>query len=716
MPEGFSSIADLKVEIAADSEKLKGGLSVANAMVSRFASEGAGGFKVFDAAVGKASAAVLLLKSRLGLILTAIEFAVGLVGSLEAYGREAAELTGTEKEFDKVREAAEKLTAEMRGGLVIAAADVFDATSQMASAFVGADASVTAIDANAQGLAKTLQGALAEGLSGLTTRLERLRPLSQQSAEALELGIKGIEEAIANLKANLDSGPGVFENLFGGDENAWRAGLKARIAALEEAQVRHRELLASEREINAAFEALGPAGGPEADEAIESLDRQAVALERQVAVLGLAADAAAKYRAEMEVFDKTDTTRVDSGQRRVLDEIIERIRAATEAQEKFNAAKKVEAEQKQKATARDNVFAGVDKEVSALEAKARTVGLTAFEAAKLLKEEQLLAALREQNIALGDEERAKIAAKADAYAKASLAAQALADAERKAAAGKKVVEGIDKEIGALEAKARGLGRTAFEAAKLAKQEQLLAAYREQGIAVGDAERAIIEAKAEAYAGLTAKVQEVEEANKKLAEISREIGGVLSTQMEQAFEQWTTTGKVSVKDMTEAILADFQRILLRKAVLEPLFGGGQQGGGALGQILASFNPQTSGGGSVPARARGGPVARNRPYLVGEEGPELFVPDGAGQILPNLSSGGRRGSPFDGAGGQGQAANVQVNVINNAKNTEVEQRTRAGTGGVRITDIVIKEMNAGIARGDLDSALGARFGARRRTAVR
>ncbi len=42
--------------------------------------------------------------------------------------------------------------------------------------------------------------------------------------------------------------------------------------------------------------------------------------------------------------------------------------------------------------------------------------------------------------------------------------------------------------------------------------------------------------------------------------------------------------------------------------------------------------------VSARASGGPVSPYAPYLVGEQGPELFVPSSAGNILPNGSSGG------------------------------------------------------------------------------
>lgn len=49
--------------------------------------------------------------------------------------------------------------------------------------------------------------------------------------------------------------------------------------------------------------------------------------------------------------------------------------------------------------------------------------------------------------------------------------------------------------------------------------------------------------------------------------------------------------------------------------------------------------------VEARAGGGPVSGGKPYLVGENGPELFVPTGDGSIVPGGNSGGTKG----GAGG-------------------------------------------------------------------
>lgn len=43
--------------------------------------------------------------------------------------------------------------------------------------------------------------------------------------------------------------------------------------------------------------------------------------------------------------------------------------------------------------------------------------------------------------------------------------------------------------------------------------------------------------------------------------------------------------------------------------------------------------------LPGRATGGPVTAGRPYLVGERGPELFVPQGYGRVEPRGGGGGR-----------------------------------------------------------------------------
>ncbi|WP_062792010.1 hypothetical protein [Sphingobium chlorophenolicum] len=43
--------------------------------------------------------------------------------------------------------------------------------------------------------------------------------------------------------------------------------------------------------------------------------------------------------------------------------------------------------------------------------------------------------------------------------------------------------------------------------------------------------------------------------------------------------------------------------------------------------------------LPGRATGGPVAPGRAYVVGERGPEVFVPTASGQVVPNGGGGAR-----------------------------------------------------------------------------
>jgi len=65
------------------------------------------------------------------------------------------------------------------------------------------------------------------------------------------------------------------------------------------------------------------------------------------------------------------------------------------------------------------------------------------------------------------------------------------------------------------------------------------------------------------------------------------------------------------------------------------------------LPAGFSPSSLIPDTVPiARAIGGPVSMGSPYIVGERGPELFIPSTSGNIIPNGKIG----------------ANVQVNVIN------------------------------------------------------
>ena len=57
-------------------------------------------------------------------------------------------------------------------------------------------------------------------------------------------------------------------------------------------------------------------------------------------------------------------------------------------------------------------------------------------------------------------------------------------------------------------------------------------------------------------------------------------------------------------------------------------GGSGSGGGLGSLVGAIS-------GLPGRATGGPVSPGSAYMVGERGPELFVPTSAGSIAANGS---------------------------------------------------------------------------------
>lgn len=66
------------------------------------------------------------------------------------------------------------------------------------------------------------------------------------------------------------------------------------------------------------------------------------------------------------------------------------------------------------------------------------------------------------------------------------------------------------------------------------------------------------------------------------------------------------------------------------------GGGSGGGSNLVQSLGNMIGSLLG---LPGRATGGPVSPGRSYVVGERGPELFVPTSAGRVETGQSGAGR-----------------------------------------------------------------------------
>jgi phage-related minor tail protein len=85
----------------------------------------------------------------------------------------------------------------------------------------------------------------------------------------------------------------------------------------------------------------------------------------------------------------------------------------------------------------------------------------------------------------------------------------------------------------------------------------------------------------------------------------------------AIDNFVETGKFKFKDFAASIIQDLTKMILKAMIFKYIFE----------PIMGAF------GLKIPGMAEGGNVKPGQPYIVGEKGPELFVPPGAGTIIPN-----------------------------------------------------------------------------------
>ena len=119
-------------------------------------------------------------------------------------------------------------------------------------------------------------------------------------------------------------------------------------------------------------------------------------------------------------------------------------------------------------------------------------------------------------------------------------------------------------------------------------------------------------------------------------------------MDTALRNFVRTGKISFNDLAQSIVQDLIYIQLRAQAMQftkALFGGG--GGGLSGLVASMFGGGGEASGAVAMVdaaffADGGNPPVGKASIVGERGPELFVPRTAGTIIPNNQLGNMGGT--------------------------------------------------------------------------
>lgn len=149
-------------------------------------------------------------------------------------------------------------------------------------------------------------------------------------------------------------------------------------------------------------------------------------------------------------------------------------------------------------------------------------------------------------------------------------------------------------------------------------------------------------------------QEISPEMQRIIDLSNSIGSSFENAMMSAVR-----GTMSVKDAFRTMAADIIAELYRVFVVKQVTG-------FISNAISLFGGSSAfglGGGSsgppIDRKARGGPVSAGSPYLVGERGPELIVPNRSGTVIPNNK-----------LGGGGVVVNQVINI-----STGVQQTVRA-----------------------------------------
>lgn len=130
---------------------------------------------------------------------------------------------------------------------------------------------------------------------------------------------------------------------------------------------------------------------------------------------------------------------------------------------------------------------------------------------------------------------------------------------------------------------------------------------------------------------------------------KDINNAVFQDMESALTNFVKTGKLSFKDLAKSIIQDILAIQL-KAQATKLFDSVGGVGGLFKLGMSVFNPAAGAAGAVGSFPAVGPIMMaanggdiDGPTIVGERGPELFIPKGAGTVIPNHKMGDAMSTP-------------------------------------------------------------------------
>lgn len=144
----------------------------------------------------------------------------------------------------------------------------------------------------------------------------------------------------------------------------------------------------------------------------------------------------------------------------------------------------------------------------------------------------------------------------------------------------------------------------------------------------------------------------------------QIQGLMNSTFMDSFSNALETGKFKAGEFFNSMLQGFAKITMQVLVLKPLMDSlfNPMGGGISGMLGGLF------GGFL---AEGGPADSTKPYIVGERGPELFVPNTSGRVK-NARETADIFSPTLGGRSGGSRGGSQSPSVSNVTNNHIDAR--------------------------------------------
>lgn len=233
----------------------------------------------------------------------------------------------------------------------------------------------------------------------------------------------------------------------------------------------------------------------------------------------------------------------------------------------------------------------------------------------------------------------------------------------------------------------------FENEQMARGEKEKILYnelRKAGVSIDSAAGKKIAALVEQQYALNTAMEASAARMGHIQSLSDSVGDAFSSAFGNAIAQGD-----SLRDVLQGIAGDIARIVYQESIgnqikssvsglvsqalsggFSGLFGGGGPFTGATAQLGAN-HVAASILSILPGKASGGSVSAGNAYLVGEKGPEMFVPNFSGTIVPNGAKGGGATYYIDARGADSAAvARLEKTII--ALNGSIERRAVSAVG--------------------------------------